>query len=247
MPAISSHVIGLMSLLSFDGNNVTITQQLSRPDYMALNKVLEACGGKWNRSAKAHVFPDDAADILDTAMLTGEYTNIKQSLDQFDSPQDVVDMVIARAGIEPGMKALEPSAGIGFLATEAARKGAEVHCIEKYPARIKALLSNPLLATVEEADFLMVKPKRVYDRVIMNPPFSKQQDIDHVNHAMKFLDHGGILVSVMSAGVLFRENRKTKEFRDGVIEWGGTFENIPDGAFKSSGTMVRSVIVKIQL
>jgi 16S rRNA G1207 methylase RsmC len=35
----------------------------------------------------------------------------------------------------------------------------------------------------------------------MNPPFARQADIHHVNHALKFLKPDGLLVSVMSAGV----------------------------------------------
>lgn len=247
MPAISSHVIGLMSLLDFDSNHATIVVPLSRPDYMALNKVLEGCGGKWDKKVKAHVFPEDAAEILDAAMLTGEWTDKKRNFDQFDSPPDVVDMVIARAKIGAGMLVLEPQAGLGFLATEAAQRGAFVETHEIDPMRVEVLKQNPAVQLVREGDFLLEQPRRIYDRVIMNPPFSKQQDIDHVLHALKFVAPGGILVSVMSAGVLFRTNIKTRKFRDQIIELGGVFENIPEGAFKSSGTMVRSVIVKVQL
>ena len=72
-----------------------------------------------------------------------------------------------------------------------------------------------------------------------------QADIHHVTHALKFLKPGGKLVSVMSASVIFRENKLTKEFRDLVESRGGFFEKLPDGSFKESGTMVRTVIVVI--
>lgn len=49
----------------------------------------------------------------------------------------------------------------------------------------------------------------------------------------------------MSAGVLFRENRLTTEFRSLVYSRGGIFEELDDGAFKQSGTMVRTIIVVI--
>lgn len=250
MPAVSAHVIGLMSLLDVQGPLVKIVQQLSRPDYTALNKVLEACGGKWCRKTKAHVFPHDPAEVLDTVMLTGEYFDKKRSFDQFDSPPAVVDFVLDRAeislDINDPLRVLEPSAGVGFLATEAARRGGEVHCFEIDPERVAMLNENPLIHVASQTDFMLLPPRPVYDRVVMNPPFSKQQDIDHVLHALQFLAIDGILVSVMSAGVLFRNNRKTTEFRDKMIDMGGVFERLPDGAFSVSGTMVSSVVLKVR-
>jgi hypothetical protein len=49
----------------------------------------------------------------------------------------------------------------------------------------------------------------------------------------------------MASSVGFRENRLTNEFRDLIAECGGRIESLPDGAFKESGTMVRTVIVEI--
>lgn len=248
MPAVSDHILGLMSKLAITGNLVAITDQLQRPDYLAIDKVLRACGGKWERSKMAHVFPENPTELLDAVMLTGEYFDKKKSFDQFDSPPQVVDFVLDRAEID-GAEApalLEPSAGLGYLATEAARRGAVVDCYEIDPSRTDVLRENPLISNVYPCDFLTVTPRRVYERVVMNPPFSKQQDVDHVNHALNFLAPGGLLVSVMSAGVLFRENRKTVEFREGIIEMGGTFEKLPDGAFSVSGTNVSSVVLKVR-
>jgi type I restriction-modification system DNA methylase subunit len=82
-----------------------------------------------------------------------------------------------------------------------------------------------------------------FDRVVMNPPFAGQQDIDHVTHAFGFLRPGGRLVAIMAAGVLFRENRKAVEFRALVDAADGTIEENDEGAFKVSGTGVRTVTV----
>ncbi len=95
-------------------------------------------------------------------------------------------------------------------------------------------------------DFLTVQPEPVYDRVIMNPPFCRQADIKHVTHALRFLKpNGGLLVSVMSAGVTFRQNKLTTDFRQLVEERGGVIEKLPEGSFKASGTMVETVIAVI--
>ncbi len=66
-----------------------------------------------------------------------------------------------------------------------------------------------------------------FDRVVMNPPFERQQDIDHVSRAAGMLKPGGRLVSVMSAGVTFRENNKTRWFRD-LIETFAGYERIDE-------------------
>jgi hypothetical protein len=79
-------------------------------------------------------------------------------------------------------------------------------------------------------------------RTPVNPPFERQQDIDHVLHAFKFLKPSGRLVAIMSASVTFRENKKTLEFRE-FIRQHGHLEHNPEGSFKESGTMVNTVTV----
>lgn len=46
----------------------------------------------------------------------------------------------------------------------------------------------------------------------------------------------------MSASIEFRTNKKTTEFKD-LVDEHGWIEPVEDGAFKASGTMVRSVII----
>jgi len=52
-----------------------------------------------------------------------------------------------------------------------------------------------------------------YDKIIMNPPFEKGADIDHVKHCFNMLKKGGKLVSVMCEGVFFRSGKKYEDFR----------------------------------
>jgi hypothetical protein len=44
----------------------------------------------------------------------------------------------------------------------------------------------------------------------------------------------------MSAGVEFREDKKTTDFRARVKRLGGSFVDLPDGSFRESGTMVNT-------
>lgn len=40
--------------------------------YLAVNKVLEAAGGVWNKKTKCHIFDKDAEERIDQIILTDE-------------------------------------------------------------------------------------------------------------------------------------------------------------------------------
>lgn len=237
-------VLTVLSLATVSGNAVTLTGQLDRKLYERTNKVLEAAGGKWNRKAKAHIFDGDAADRMDQIILTGSVDIPKDEFEFFPTPDAVASRMFALADLKAGMRVLEPSAGRGNLIA-CIRGMCAVDCVEKMPANAAYLRGMEWLSAVQESDFLTIDPVPIYDRVLMNPPFGRQSDIHHVCHALKFLKPGGVLVSVMSAGISFRQNKLTREFLDLVSMRGGMIEDLPEGAFKSSGTMVNTVIVVI--
>lgn len=242
---VENEVLTVLSRAATEGNALTLVGQLDRRIYERTNKVLEAAGGKWNRKAKAHLFDGDAADAIEQIILTGEIT-IQQDFGYFPTPEPIVARLIELAEIEPGMTVLEPSAGQGNIAHAIARETAAVDCVELLPANFAKL--NPAIRMAVCGDFLQLDPMdgwRDYDRVVMNPPFARQDDIRHVTHALRFLKAGGRLVSVMAASILFRDNRLTADFRALIDERGGDIEECPEGAFRSSGTMVRTVIVTI--
>jgi len=254
MPQIATDVLAVLDAAITDGPNVVLPVQLERGLYLATNKVLRAAGGMWNRSAKAHVFEGDAADILEPIILTGHYSRAKQDFGQFDTPAGLARDVIERAGVILHMRVLEPSAGLGNLAVEAIAAGGHVHTIEIDPTRCAKLTMRiakleschaAAYSTGQHADFLAINPDRSYDRIVMNPPFSRQDDIRHVMHAFGFLKPGRRLVAIMSAGVLFRSNRLTTGFRDFVTSHAGTIQPLPEGSFSSSGANVNTCIVTL--
>lgn len=242
---IPENVLRVLSVCEVDGTAVRITSgQLDRKLYLGVNAVLAELGGKWNRKTRAHLFPADPTDTLDAVINAGEVTTARE-LGYFPTPAPLVRRMVALARVGPGMDALEPSAGEGAIAVELARAGAMVTCFEIDPARMPALeRALARHASVRHrADFLQVDAAPWADRVVMNPPFARQADIDHVRHAYAMLKPGGRLVAVMSAGVAFRENRKAVEFRALVAAAGGTIEALPDGTFAEAGTHVRTVLV----
>jgi predicted RNA methylase len=242
---IANDVLAVLSAAETTGNELRLVGQLDRKMYVKVNDVLEAAGGKWNKKAKRHIFDGDAAERIDEIILTGEVEKPKDEFNYFPTPSDIVQHLIEMAEIEAGMHVLEPSAGRGAIANQCAEIGATVDCYELMDDNYMALCENIKLRHVRQMDFLTQTPEAIYDRVAMNPPFMKQLDIKHVNHAHKFLKDGGKLVAIMSAGVKFRSNKLTEEFRSFVDSNRGSIEDLPEGSFKASGTMVNTVIVTI--
>jgi hypothetical protein len=170
----------------------------------------------------------------------------------FPTPAELAADMVDRLDIRRGSGAaeswslLEPSAGCGSILDEVEQLAAE-------PLTVVYEL-NPTLCEILQAkgydarpvDFLEQKPGQFrYDAVLMNPPFEKMQDVDHVRHAFDFLKPGGRLVAIMSPGPFFRDTAKAREFRDWLEELGGEVEDIEAGAFKESGTGVASKLVVI--
>lgn len=248
---IENDVLTVLSAAITEGNALKLVGALDRKLYERTNKVLDAAGGKWDKRAKAHLFPGDAAEAMEQIILTGEvdYAKSPKSVAQiygfFPTPAPVVARLMELADVKPGMLALEPSAGTGAISKVLAAAGADVDGVEIQEVNCAALANDGHMRNLQPGDFLLKSPAPEYDRVVMNPPFAKQDDIRHVMHALKFVKPGGRLVAVMSAGVTFRDNRLTQEFRDAVRALGGSFEDVPEGAFKESGTMVRTVIADI--
>lgn len=162
----------------------------------------------------------------------------------FITPPTLAARMVEAADIQPGMRILEPSAGTGNI----------LAAIPGDTCRIAVELNQTLanatrlhqLASVHCADFLQCNGELgQFDRILMNPPFADGQDVDHVSHALGMLKPGGRLVAIMSAGVTFRQDRRTAAFRALVESRGGTVDALPAGSFKVSGTEVSTVLVVI--
>ncbi|MFD9249598.1 methyltransferase [Streptomyces bottropensis] len=231
-----------------DSHRLTLTGPRMDPKlYQRIDEVLQGAGGRWDRGAQAHVFPIDAAAALAALLAAGEVVTPRekrQSAQYFPTPAAVVARLLELADVRPGMEALEPSAGSGAIAAALAARGLAVDCIERDPGYAAALAEAGVARTLHIADFLTVPAEPRYDRVVMNPPFTQGADIRHVEHALRFLRPGGLLVSVMSWTVT-EQNRRTAAFRQLVEARGGTVEAVDTGAFRESGTDIPTVIVTI--
>lgn len=241
---VTDDVMLILANCRTEADKLYLPGQLERKTYESVNKVLEAAGWKWSRRDKAHLATDgDAAAAIDQVLLTGEVAR-PQDFSFFETPDAVAGYLVDAADVHSGQRILEPSAGRGALVRKVADMAEVVDCYEvqaKHCAYLRSAFGGlPVLP--QEADFLAVSPARIYDRVVMNPPFAKRQDVAHVLHALKFLRPGGVLASVMSAGARFRQDRLAQEFRARLDAGGGYLEDLPEGAFRESGTNVRTVM-----
>ncbi len=154
----------------------------------------------------------------------------------FPSPPELIERLLELADLRPEehQVVLEPSAG----------KGDILEAIGKYHDQfgdltLHAIEINPLLREILEAknydvvarDFLEYNPGQIYDRIIMNPPFEKFQDVDHVSHAFGLLKPGGKLAAIVSEGPFFRKFKKDEMFRSFLADNDAYISEPIQGAF----------------
>ena len=214
--------------------------QLDRKLYTAVNKVLSALGGKWNRKAKAHIFDSDITNTIDEVLSTGEYTDKKKEFQFFATPDKIVDMILERAGDLYDKTVLEPSAGRGAIASKVGAKQLDV--IELMDENRQFLVEHDY--DVVGKDFLDDSITKEYDVILANPPFTRQQDVEHVTKMIRLAKEK--VVTIMSPSFTFRDNKKSKDFRKLLDQYTTTIEEISEGEFKESGTMIRTVLLTIE-
>lgn len=164
----------------------------------------------------------------------------------FPTPKALIKKIISLLNVQKGVSILEPSAGKGDI-LDALRErynetvqlsACEIHYDLRKLLEIKGY-------DVISHDFL--KLEQTFDRIIMNPPFEKGLDIDHVNHALSLLNKKGRLVAIMGEGSFIRSNKKEKAFRNMLFERNAyvsePIENAFKDAFNRTGIAVRIVVI----
>lgn len=171
----------------------------------------------------------------------------------FMSSEAVAEQVARYAEVCTGETVLEPSAGSGLLAKIARERGANVLCVEIQPGLAHELRVLHRFPNVINCDFLSLKPGDIpqVDKIMMNPPFDRGRDCDHVRHAYQFLKPGGVLVAVMSARAEFGDDQRHKALHKIVDECRPAYgwmkwHDLPARSFAHAGTNVNTVILAIR-
>jgi len=219
--------------------------QLDRKLYQEVAKALELIGGKWKGGKIfGFVFQTDPADLLEQ-IANGEERNLKKEFQFFATPQALADELVLLADLKEHDTILEPSAGQGSI-IRAINSVSNVipDCYELMGVNTFILNKSDLQFNLIGDDFLTHKGKS-YSKIIANPPFAKNQDIDHLRYMYDFLLPGGRLVCITSESWVKGTQNKQKEFRDWLEDNGADVITIEPGTFKESGTMVGGRIIVI--
>lgn len=218
-----------------EGNRLTLSGQLDRADYVKVAKAIEAAGGKWNKREGCHIFPGDVRETMDLNGDSVGIVNQQQTFQSFDTPQAVADKMAMLADLTAGDKVLEPSAGTGNLIRAAIACGvfkSDIKAVEIDPKK-----AGPLWAICKDFMACTVAELGKFDRILMNPPFSRGQDVAHIKHALKFLADGGRLVALCANGP------KQREALEPLCD---SWTDLEPGSFKESGTGVNVAMIVIE-
>ena len=250
--------------------------QLDRKVYMDIKKALEGIGGKWKGGkVSGFEFPQDPSELLGRVS-GGEKVNLKKDFQFFGTPDKLCDKLVEIADLNFEDRILEPSAGDGAILRSIQRNINElIHfpcCYELMPQNRKKLEEMEYIDLLGE-NFLDENTGMKFDKIIANPPFTKGQDIEHLRKMYDMLDSEGTVVCITSLSWMSGKTKKPTAFRDWLcddkeetsnFDWDrfsriGTdtqfyrangdrvyLEMIDAGAFKESGTNVRTVIVVIE-
>ena len=245
---VSEHEGDYFKLRIFKNGNAHLW--FKRPELVErVNKILAEWYGEVLGFGKEYTETEE--EILSDRTMT-----VARNFGAFNSPPDVVSHVLGDIRYkDESLRILEPSAGTGNFAYELAKPREHWHtegtfrdvvdCIEIQPELAQELKDSRKFSRVTCADFLSIPSECDYDLIVMNPPFDRQRDIDHVSHAFNFLKVGGTLTAVMSAGTEFRENAKAKAFRSLMKKHRATWRDLPACSFASEGTNVNTCYVTV--
>lgn len=164
----------------------------------------------------------------------------------FPTPASLVAEMIAEADLPAGAcDVLEPEAGSGAIldGIRAAAPLANLVAFEVSPPLREVLKAKGY--DLAGGDFMESDLSAKVDRVLMNPPFERGQDMTHVRRAFDHLRPGGRLVAIMSPAPFFRQDAKASAFREWFEAMGGERRDIAAGTFKESGTGVATVLVAL--
>lgn len=186
------------------------------------------------------LLPHLAAKQEESAVVKAERAIVGQKvgIDFFPTPVAVAHRMTQMARISKGMRVLEPSAGNGNLADAAAAAGGEVDVIE-ISSQLRDILTLKGYTAVAH-DFNTFTPDEPYKAILMNPPFSKRQDAEHIMRAYGMLASGGTLVAIAGEGVFVGPDKKAEQFRAWLDSHNADIEKLEGGTFQDNALLAQT-------
>ena len=233
-------VLEVLQKCTVKENTVTLPDiQLDRKTYLAVAQKLELIGGKWNRKAKGFIFEQDPAELL-ADIQNGQNRNLKKEFQFFETPEELADKLCSYLPKSDISEILEPSAGRGSIvrAVNKCRGDVPVYYCELMELNRKMFNGK---ATFICDDFLKLPDENKFDVVIANPPFNKNQDIEHFVKMVNVCKRR--VISVMSTHWMYCGGKKEEGFKLFLSKRKHQIIELDSGAFKDSGTLVKACIV----
>lgn len=163
----------------------------------SLDSVMSAIGAVIHNGK--YFFDYDPTDALNSIRFNGTLPD-KQSHQYYNTPEEIREYAQSMLALDAGEILLEPSAGQGHLL-----EGLEhdnVYCVELSKLHCE-ILSAKGYSQLLKCDFIDYAQRTDFkcDAVLMNPPYTKNQALNHVKAAYSMLNDGGQLVAVLPAGL----------------------------------------------
>ena len=143
-------------------------------------------------------FDYDARDVIGEILTSGCIPD-RATHQFYPTPDDVAELAITLAEIQPQHTCLEPSAGTGALAKRMADN--PLLCVEQAKLFCDILEAQGL--RVSHGDFIAFAENTAnrFDRIVMNPPFADGRAVEHVTAAAGLIAAGGRLVAILPASL----------------------------------------------
>ena len=224
--------------------------KLERKQYLDVKKSLDLIGGKWKGGkVQGFIFPEDPTKLV-KEIIKDNQPNLKKEYQFFSTPDHVAHILMSFADITniKTISILEPSAGQGAIVDAIYRvyPAVKVYAYEAMDVNRKILKTKykdknfKLLGN----DFLECKKK--FDLIIANPPFTKNQDINHIKHMYICLNDGGRIISIASNHWRESNNKKETQFKKWLDDLDSKVAaELNNEEFKSSGTLTSSCVLVI--
>lgn len=220
--------------------------QFNKKSYAEAKKWIEEAGGSWQGGkVQGFTFPFNAERVF-SILREGKRCNLQQDFQFFATPPEVADwLVMLAGGVHEDEKVLEPSAGTGSIIDAIHRSCPDVivDCYELMPENKEILAKKDNIRILGD-DFTKCDVAQ-YDKIIANPPFSKNQDIRHVRRMYECLNPGGVMAAITGPHWEFGSESECKDFRQWLEDNGGKKFEIEEGTFKESGTGTKTIAIVI--
>lgn len=238
----------MLELMVINGERLELPTDVTfeKSSYQALKVAMKNAGATYSDSGFAFEHSLAATTTLGR-LLDGESINLRKSLQFYPTTDVAADKLLDGLDLN-GKRVFEPNAGEAYLVRRAYEAGAaNVVAAEIYDGFHDAIVKSG--ANLIGTDLLALTGEDIshhdIDVCIMNPPFSGGQDIKHVEHVLSIVSDRTEVRAIMSAGVLERSGGAYERFRAYLSSMSIEPEILPAGAFKESGTMVRTCVVRI--